>query len=209
MPNLPLYNSKGEATEKMELPENVFDGRVNRELLHQVVVMYQANQRQGTACVKVRGEVSGGGRKPWRQKGTGRARVGSNRSPLWRHGGVTFGPQARDFSYTLPAKIRRQALLSSINDKMSADGLLLVDHLEIKSPKTKELASILSALKIQEKTLLVIDDKERNERIVKAARNIPFVTLLRAGDINALDVMENRKVLLTRLATKALIQRLK
>jgi large subunit ribosomal protein L4 len=209
MPTLPLYNSKGEHMEKMEFPENVFDGKVNRQLLHQVVVMYQANQRQGNAATKTRGEVSGGGKKPWRQKGTGRARVGSNRSPLWRHGGVTFGPQVRDYSYSLPARIRTQALLSSINDKMSADSLILVDHLEIKSPKTKELASILSALKIAEKTLLVIDDKERNERIIKAVRNIPFITLLRAGDINALDVMGNKKVLLTRMATKALIQRLK
>lgn len=209
MHKFPLYNLKGEEMEKLELPEDVFDGKVNPDLLHQVVVMYNANRRQGTASTKTRGEVSGGGKKPWRQKGTGRARAGSNRSPLWRHGGIVFGPHPRDFGYSLPAKIRTEALRSSINEKLATQNLFFLEHLDVKSPKTKELAAILSALKIKEKTLVVIDDKERNERIIKASRNISFITLCRVGDINAWDVLAHRKLLLTKFALKTLTHRLR
>src|SRR3989338_7109463 len=117
MPTFPLYNLEGKETEKVDLPENIFNGKVNRHLLHQAVVMYQANKRQGTAATKTRGEVSGGGKKPWRQKGTGLARAGSNRSPLWRHGGVVFGPHPRDFGFSMPDKMKLDALRSSVNDK--------------------------------------------------------------------------------------------
>jgi large subunit ribosomal protein L4 len=209
MATFPLHNLKGEEMEKVDLPENIFDGKVNRPLLHQAVVMYQAGKRQGNASTKTRGEVSGGGKKPWRQKGTGRARAGSNRSPLWRHGGVVFGPHPRDFSFSIPAKVRLEALRSSVNDKLASQNLFLLDNLEIKSAKTKEMAGVLSALKIKDKTLVVIDGKEVNEGIVKAARNIPFVTLTRAIDMNAFDVLAHKKLLLTKVALKTLVQRLR
>jgi len=205
----PLHNLAGKELEKVDLPENIFDGKVNRSLLHQAVVMYNANRRQGTASTKTRGDVSGGGIKPWRQKGTGRARVGSNRSPLWRHGGVTFGPHPRDFSRSMPEKMRQEALRSSINDKVASQNLILMDHLEIKAPKTKEMAAVLSALKINGKTLVVIDEKERNERIIKASRNISSITLCRAIDINAYDVISHKKILMTKSALKTLTNRLK
>jgi len=209
MASFPLYNTKGEEIEKIDLPENIFDGKVNEPLLHQAVTCYLANKRQGNASTKTRGEVSGGGKKPWAQKGTGRARAGSNRSPLWRHGGVTFGPHPRDFGTALPEKMRREALVSSLNDKLTSENLLLVEHLDVKSAKTKEFVGILSALKVKEKTLVVIDEKERNDRIIKASRNIPGVTLSRAMDINALDVMAHKKLLLTKFALKTLTTRLK
>jgi len=209
MATFPLYNIKGEEMEKVELPEDIFDGKVNARLLHQAVVMYRANQRQGNASTKTRGEVSGGGKKPWRQKGTGRARAGSNRSPLWRHGGVVFGPHPREFGFSMPEKMRREALLSSINDKISTEDLLCVEHLEIKAPKTKEFSGILKALKVTQKALVVIDDKERNDGILKASRNIPRVTLRRVSDVNALDVMAHKKLLVTKFALKTLTQRLK
>lgn len=209
MPTFPLYNLVGQETEKVDLPEDIFNGKVNRHLLHQAMVMYRANRRQGTAATKTRGEVSGGGKKPWKQKGTGRARAGSNRSPLWRHGGVVFGPHPRDFGFSMPDKMKIEALRSSVNDKLSSQDLVLLEHLEIKAPKTKEMSAILSALKIKVRTLMVIDEQERNERVIKAARNIPGLTLRRAADINAYDVVSHKKLLLTKVALKTLTNRLK
>ncbi|MDP3143599.1 MAG: 50S ribosomal protein L4 [Candidatus Omnitrophota bacterium] len=209
MATFPLYNVKGEEIEKIVLPENIFDGTINRDLLHRAVVMYNANRRQGTASTKTRGEVSGGGIKPWKQKGTGRARAGSNRSPLWRHGGVVFGPHPRDFRSSMPEKMRNEALRSSINDKLVSQNLILLEHLDIKVAKTKEIVGILSSLKIKERILIVIDEKERNERVVKATRNIHSVTLSRAMDINAYDVLSHKKLLVTKFALKTLTSRLK
>lgn len=204
-----LFSLKGEELEKIELPKELFDGKVNRQLLSQAVVMYQANQRQGTASTKTRGEVSGGGKKPWRQKGTGRARAGSNRSPLWRHGGVTFGPHPRDFRVSIPERMKRLALRSSLNDKAASDNLLIMDNLNLPSHKTKDFVSVLSALKLEKKTLVLVDDKEKDIKMVRSCRNVPSVTLLRAQDVNALDVLAHDKILLTKAALKNLTQRIK
>ena len=145
---IPLLNQKGDKLSDLPLDEKVFDGEVNKVLLHQVIRMYQANLRQGTHATKTRGEVSGGGKKPWRQKGTGRARAGSIRSPLWRHGGTVFGPQPRDYSYTLPQRMKKSALRSSLNPKVMDGAVVLVDKLGAEKPKTKEFAALLEALKI-------------------------------------------------------------
>jgi len=144
---IPIYNMKGKEVESFTLNRKLFDGKVNKALLYQAVLMYNANQRQGSAATKTRGEVSGGGKKPWRQKGTGRARAGSTRSPLWRHGGTVFGPHPRDYSYSLPRKIKRRALLASINSKIRENKIMGIDSVDIEEAKTKKFQAVLDALK--------------------------------------------------------------
>ena len=152
MNTLPLYSVNGKEIEKISLKEEIFDGEINTALLHQAVVMYEANKRQGTVSTKDRSQVRGGGTKPWRQKGTGRARAGSIRSPLWRHGGVTFGPTPRNYSYSLPKKIRLGALKSSINAKINSQDFILIKEVGVGESKTKEFKKLLESLKIKEKT---------------------------------------------------------
>ena len=207
MPTFPILNSEGKKIEDIELPDTVFGTRVNGDLLHQAVLMYHAGQRQGTASTKERGAVSGGGKKPFRQKGTGRARAGSIRSPLWRKGGVVFGPHPRDFSYTIPQKIKLAALRESINAKYLSKDLLCVDRLTVQSSKTKDFAKILTALQLKEKTLAVLDKSDND--LTRVARNIPFFNLMRAEDVNAYDVLRNKKVLITKAALKNLLKRIK
>ncbi|MFZ5800129.1 MAG: 50S ribosomal protein L4 [Candidatus Omnitrophota bacterium] len=204
-----LFSLKGEEIEKMELPKEVFDGKINRHLLSQAAVVYHANQRQGTASTLTRGEVSGGGKKPWRQKGTGRARVGSNRSPLWRHGGVTFGPHPREFRASLPERMKQLALRSSLNDKALTDNLLMLETLSLPTHKTKDFVAVLSALKLKKKTLVLIDEKEKDIKLLRSSRNVPFATLRRAQDVNAMEVLAHEKVLMTKAALKILTQRIK
>ena len=136
---LPVYNTEGKEIDTVKLDSSVFDGDVNLPAIYQAVNAFRANQRKGLAATKTRGEVSGGGKKPWKQKGTGRARVGSTRSPLWRHGGVVFGPHPRNFSYVLPAKIRNLALKSGLNSKLKENNLLVLENLKVEKPKTKEV----------------------------------------------------------------------
>ncbi|MFH1655579.1 MAG: 50S ribosomal protein L4 [Candidatus Omnitrophota bacterium] len=205
--NVAVYNTEGKQIEKIELNKNVFDGAVNNDLLYQVVKMYQSNKRQGTVSTKTRGEVSGGGAKPWRQKGTGRARVGSIRNPLWKGGGVVFGPHPRDFSYSLSQKIRSGALRSSINARLNSQDVIIIDEIKIDNMKTKEIAKILKKLKIDNKALIVLDPKEQN--ISLAARNIPNVDAVRSTDLTALDVLNFKKLILTKAALKGIIHRLK
>ena len=207
MPSFPVHNSEGKKVEEIDLPEEIFGGRINNAILHQVVLMYQANERQGTASTKERGAVSGGGRKPWRQKGTGRARAGSIRSPLWRGGGVVFGPHPRDFSYSLPKKVKAAALRESMNAKYVAKELSCVDQFAVKSPKTKDFVKILKALKLDGKILAVQDTGETD--ISKASRNIPFFNLMRAQDVNAYDILRYNKLVVTKAGLKALLKRIK
>lgn len=207
MPKLAVYNVEGKETGSLELPEEIFGAHINQDVIHQAVLMYQANQRQGTASTKERGSVSGGGKKPWRQKGTGRARQGSIRSPLWHKGGVVFGPHPRDFSYTVPKKIRVAALRESLNVKFKANNLLCVDRIDIASGKTKDFAKFLSALKLNQKTLALLDGSDK--KVALASRNIPFVNQLRADDVNALDVLKSKKLLVTKSAIEALLKRIK
>ncbi|HOW35950.1 MAG TPA: 50S ribosomal protein L4 [Candidatus Omnitrophota bacterium] len=208
MPLLPIINNQGQKVEDVELPDTLFGGPVNQDVIHQAVVMYNANHRQGNASTKERGAVSGGGKKPFRQKGTGRARAGSIRSPLWHGGGVVFGPHPRDFSYSIPQKMKVAALRESINAKYHSKDLLCVDRLTVTSPKTKDFVKTLIALKLTEgKTLALLDTNDPD--IKKVSRNIPFFSFMRAEDVNAYDILRNQKILVTKAALKNLLKRIK
>lgn len=203
---LTVYNHTGKEIGSVDLNEKIFDGQVNEPLLHQVVVMYEANQRQGTASTKKRGEVSGGNSKPWRQKGTGRARHGSSRSPLWRKGGIVFGPKPRDYSYDLPKKVKRGALISSLNARLNENLVCILENCSVESGKTKDFVSTIKALKIKAKTLLVCDQPQ--DKLLRASRNVPTVQLARWQDINALDVLRNGNVVFMSKALEHLTERL-
>ncbi len=196
MVSLPVINSKGETLKDIELNAKLFSGEVNQALLHQAILMYLANQRQGTASTKTRGNVRGGGKKPWRQKGTGRARAGTIRSPLWRGGGKIFGPHPRDYSYTLPQKIRRQALVSSIISKIKDNRLTIIDDIKLETGKTKEMVSFLAGLKMnQGKTLLVLEKIEEN--IKRSSANIKNIEVVSLSSLNAYLVFGCEHLILT------------
>lgn len=205
---LDVVDMNAKKLEELELDPHVFDGEVKKKTLYQAIVGYRCNQRLGLAATKTRGEVSGGGKKPWRQKGTGRARHGSTRSPLWRHGGVVFGPHPRDFSYKMPQKIRNEALRSSLNAKISAGDLVLVEKVHILNPKTKDFVKFLAALKMmRERVLCVIEGITDNVKL--SARNIPNLQLIDSLSLNALDVVNSKKVIMSRDSLKSLTKRLK
>jgi large subunit ribosomal protein L4 len=185
----------------LALPADAFAGPVRRHLLYEVVNMQRANRRAGTAATKTRGEVRGGGKKPWRQKGTGRARAGSSRSPIWTGGAVIFGPQPRDYSYRLPASARRSALRSALAMKLREGLLVVVDALEIADGKTKSLLQVLQGLGL-ERALIVTDTV--NPLLERAARNLPKVKVLRAEGANVYDILRHRHLVLTRAAVDAL-----
>lgn len=213
MITLPVYNIEGKEIDTVNLDKAIFDGTINLAVIYQAVNAYRANQRKGLASTKTRGEVSGGGRKPWRQKGTGRARVGSIRSPLWRHGGVTFGPHPKDYSYELPRKIKDAALKSSLNSKVKENNLIVLDSFDIEKPKTKEAVKVLLNLKIDPKkaklnNVLVLSDKI--SRILKLAlRNINFLDINLSKQAHAYEVMRCRKLIITRKGLAELTKRLK
>jgi large subunit ribosomal protein L4 len=210
---LPIYNTAGNQIDTVKLDTAVFDGEVNTDAIYQAVNAYRANQRMGLASTKTRGEVSGGGRKPWKQKGTGRARVGSIRSPLWRHGGVIFGPHPRDFSYTLPQKIKSLALKSSLNAKVKENNFVILENLKLENPKTKEAAKIFSHLKIGKKnqrpehTLLLLDKWDNNLKL--ALRNLSFLKVNLSRDTHTYEVLSNKKLIITKEGLKELTDRLK
>ena len=210
---LPIYNAEGKEVDTVKLNLSVFDGVVNEAAMYQAINGYRANQRKGLAATKTRGEVSGGGKKPWKQKGTGRARVGSTRSPLWRHGGVIFGPHPRDFSYVLPAKIKSLALKSSLNAKVRDNNLIILESFKIDNPKVKDAVKIFSNLKLNGKTdkklkvLLLLDKVSESLRL--ALRNISFLNFNIAQDTNVYEVMTSIKVVMTKDALTQITQRLK
>jgi large subunit ribosomal protein L4 len=211
---LPIYNTEGKEIDTVKLNAGVFDGTINNAAIYQAINAYRANKRKGLAATKTRGEVSGGGKKPWKQKGTGRARVGSIRSPLWRHGGVVFGPHPRDFSYRLPQKIRNLALKSSLNIKLKENNLIVLDDLKIDKPKTKDISKIFLNLKINTKkaknsneVLLLIEKRENNLGL--ALRNIAFLNVNLAQDAHTYEVMSHRKIIITKHGLAILIDRLK
>lgn len=195
MPKVPVYNMEGNQVGEIELNEAIFGTEVNEPLLHQAITAYEANQRQGTASTKTRTEVRGGGRKPWRQKGTGRARHGSTRSPIWVGGGVTFGPKPRDYRQALPRKVRRAALRSALSAKVNAGDLIVLDSLSLPEAKTKRMAEVLKALDVAGTTLIVTNERDRNVEL--SARNIPGIALRQASGINAYDVLKHRKLVIT------------
>lgn len=198
MPKVAIYNIKGEEVGEVELTDSIFNVPVRADILHQVITMQRANKRRGTASTKTRAEVRGGGRKPWRQKGTGRARHGSIRSPLWTGGGVVFGPKPRSYKYTLPKKVRRLALKSALSSKVVGSDLLILDQLTIEMPKTKEMIGILNNLNIEKKALIVT--LNRDDNIEKSARNIPGITTTIVGNLNVYDILRHDKLVLTKEA---------
>lgn len=196
MPKVALYNTNGEQVGEIDLADSVFGVDVHQSVLHDAVVAYRANQRLGTHDTKTRSEVSGGGRKPWRQKGTGRARHGSSRSPIWRHGGTVFGPHPRDYSIRLPRKVRRLAMKSALSSKVESGNIIVLDDLRIEQPKTKEMVRILGNLKVNDKALVVTAEKDDN--VVKSARNIPGVKPSSAGILNVYDILAHQTLVITR-----------
>ena len=196
-----VYNKEGKETGSILLPKEVFDVKMNSDLLHQVVVSQMSNRRQGSAHTKDRSEVSGGGRKPWRQKGTGRARVGSNRSPIWKGGGVTFGPRnEKIFKKEIPEKIRRKALFMVLTEKFKRDLLVFVDDLQLEKPKTAEMVKILTNIKCKENCLIVYP--EYDKKVILAARNLPDYSTVEARNLNVLEVMTYKHLLITKDAVK-------
>ncbi len=207
MTNITVLDNKGKKVDTLGLNEKIFNGKVNKAMLQQVVIMYLANQRKSFAKVKQKDEVRGGGRKPWRQKGTGRARAGSIRSPLWRGGGVTFGPEPKDWHYQVPKKIKGNALLSSFNAKFKENSITIIDEFKLESHKTKDMLSILKALKLDTDKVIIVSGKS-NLNLLRAARNIKKVVLVRAEDINAYQVLVNDKILLEKQALQIIEKRL-
>ncbi len=201
-----VLDQSGKPVEEMSVPEEVFNDPVKSHLVYETVVNYLANQRQGTASTKTRAEVSGGGRKPWRQKGTGRARAGSNRSPLWRHGGTTFGPKPRDYSYELPRKAKKNALKSALAAKLADNLLLVVNEISISQPKTKEAVAWLKNMKID--SALIIDSKENNNLFL-AVRNIPKIKAVEGEKLNTYDVLRYKWLVFSQQAFNSLVERLK
>lgn len=196
MPKVALYNMKGEQTGEVDLKDEVFGVEVNEAVLHDAVVNHLANRRQGTQSAKTRAEVSGGGRKPFRQKGTGRARAGSTRSPLWRKGGIIFAPKPRSFRYTMPKKVKRLALKSALSSKVQNGNIIVLEGLAIAEPKTKEMAGMLDNLKVERKALVVTADAD--SIVVKSARNIPGITPTHASSLNVYDVLAHDKLIITK-----------
>ena len=196
MANVSVYNMEGKEVGTIELNDAVFGIEPNESVVHEAVVMQMASWRQGTHCTKSRGEVRGGGRKPWRQKGTGRARVGTTRSPLWRGGAITFGPKPRGYSFTIPKKKRRLALKSVLSSKVAENDIIVLDTLNFDQPKTKEMVKVLNALKVDAKALVVTADVD--ETVMKSTRNIEGVTPVAAASINVYDLLAHNKLIITK-----------
>lgn len=202
---LAVYDTQGKQAEVVELDKHVFDGEINQQVLYQAVLGYQANQRKGCAATKTRGEVSGGGVKPWKQKGTGRARAGSIRSPVFRHGGVVFGPHPRDFSYSLPPRIRLLALKSMLNARLKNSDIVLIDSLGKDMVKTKDVAGFLLKLGLSGKILAVLETKPE---LFRCARNISNLCVARPEDVSAYDILRYKKLLITKDALKKIVKRI-
>lgn len=200
MPKVAVLNTTGNQVGDIELSENIFGAEVNIEVLHQYVKMYLANQRQGTQSSLTRAEVRGGGIKPWRQKGTGRARQGSTRSPQWKHGGIVFAPKPRSYRYSVPKKIKRIAMKSALSSKVVGNDLVVLNELAFAAPKTKDAVNVLKALNITGKTLVVL--AEKNENVERSLRNIPGVTVSLVNTINVYDILNHGKFVITQDAIK-------
>ena len=201
MPSVSIVDQSNKKVKEVEIP-SLFSAEVRPHLMHAAVVNQLANRRAGTAATKNKALVSGGGKKPFKQKGTGRARAGSNRSPLWRHGGTIFGPMPRDYSYALPKKAKRAALVDAIASKITENKLILIESLEMAEPKTKLVSSMLENLGVQENALVLITTENKNLSL--AARNIPSVKVLRMNNINVYDVLKYRYLITTQDALNAM-----
>ena len=200
MAKVKVLNQTGSEVGDIELNDAVFGIEPNEHVVFEAVVMQRASLRQGNHKVKNRSEVRGGGRKPWKQKGTGRARQGSIRSPQWRGGGVVFGPTPRSYSYKLPKKVRRLALKSALSSKVQEQNILVLEALSFDAPKTKEFTAVLKNLSVDSKALIVTDTV--NEFVALSARNIPGVTVVEASGINILDLLGHEKLIMTKAAVE-------
>ena len=194
MPKVDVYDIKGKKVSDIELADSVFGIEPNENIVHAVLVNYLANQRQGTQSTKTRAEVRGGGKKPWRQKGTGRARQGSIRAPQWIKGGIALGPKPRSYKYTVNKKEKRLAIKSVLSSKVLEKELTVVDKLELKEIKTKSMVKALAALKVEGKTLIVVSEKNKN--VVMSARNIEGVKTITANNINVFDLLKYNNLIL-------------
>jgi len=201
-----VLDKNGKKTSEILLPEEVFSYPVKEHLLYEAIISYRANQRRGTASTKSRGEVSGGGRKPWRQKGTGRARAGSIRSPLWRKGGRVFGPKPRDYFYSLPKGAKRNALKSALSLKYGEKELLILNDLNFKEPKTKEGEKLIQGLHLD--SALIVDSHE-NRNLFLSLQNIPKVKAVDPKEVNVYDVLNHKWLVLSQRAFESLMERLK
>ncbi len=196
MANVSVYNMEGKEVGTVELNDAVFGVKTNEHLVHMAVLQQLANNRQGTQKAKTRGEVSGGGRKPWRQKGTGHARQGSTRSPQWKGGGVVFAPVPRDYSFKMNKKEKRAALKSVLSDKVATSKLIVLDELKFDEIKTKKFKAVLENLKVEDKALVVLGEKD--DVVIKSANNLPFVETALPGTINVYDILKAGTLILTK-----------
>ena len=202
MPTISVYDMTGKQTGTMELSAAVFGIEPNVAVMHSAVINYLANQRQGTQSTKTRSEVSGGGRKPWRQKGTGHARQGSTRSPQWTHGGIALGPKPRSYRFALPKKVRRLALKSAFSSKVLADEMIVLETLTVEEIKTKTIVNMLNALGADRKVLLVLPEKD--EKVILSARNIPGVKTALVNTLNVYDILNCDKFIVVKDAVAQL-----
>jgi len=200
----PLKNMQGKEIGTVELPDEVFNIEPNQAVMHQALVRQLANKRQGTHKAKTRGEVRGGGRKPWRQKGTGRARQGTIRAPQWRGGGIVFGPTPRSYAKRMPRKMRRLALRSALSVKAGAGQIVVLDELNFAAPRTKEMAAVLEALAVERNALVLLP--EANDAVELSARNIPNVKTLRANYINVRDLLGYQTVIMPQQAIDVIVE---
>ena len=200
MPKVNVYNMQGEVVEEMELSDTIFGIEINEHAVYEVVKNQLANKRQGTQSAKTRAEVRGGGRKPWRQKGTGRARQGSIRSPQWKGGGVVFAPKPRDYSYSVPKKVKRLALKSALTAKVNDNEIIVVDEFKLGAPKTKEMKQILANLNSDRKALIVTDVK--NTDVMRSAKNMPYVATTIVSTLNVYDILKYNSFIITKEAVK-------
>ena len=202
MPKINVVDMAGKVVSELELNENVFGIEPNKTAMHSVVVNYLANQRQGTQSTLTRTEVSGGGRKPWRQKGTGHARQGSTRSPQWRHGGIALGPKPRSYRFTLNKKVRKLAMLSALSAKVSANEMVVVDAIKTDEFKTKTMVAMLKALEAEKKTLIVLDAVDA--KVIKSAANIEGVKTTQYNTLNVYDILNCDKFVIVKGAVEKL-----
>lgn len=200
MPKVTMFNQTGAQVGEIELADAVFGIAPNEHVLFDAVMMQRASLRQGTHKVKTRSEVRGGGRKPWKQKGTGRARQGSIRSPQWRGGGIVFGPAPRSYAYKLPKKVRRLAIKSALSTKVLEESMLVLEDLVLNAPKTKDMVTVLQGLSVQKKVLIVTADL--NENVALSARNIQGITVLAANEVNVIDVLHHDTLIMTKAAVE-------
>ena len=202
MPSIDVLNIQGKKVSTLKLNDEIFNVKFNEALVHSVIVNYLANQRQGTQSTKTRSEVSGGGKKPWRQKGTGRARHGSTRSPIWIKGGIALGPKPRSYNYRVNKKEKQNAIKMILSNKIVEKNIIVVDEIKLKEMKTKEVATILNNLKVEGKTLLLLE--ENNNEIYRAAKNINKLNVSYVGMANAYQLLDNKQIVATEAAMKKL-----